>query len=394
MKKTNLFIVLIILLSIPSIFAQSSGYNDEEITISKETNFNDAIRTIELLSQQYEGRKIINSSNYTGPINLPIKQVHWKEALQLVVDFNHVVLIEKPGVFQITDPDQIQSSGEEISPSTKQIRISAVFFKLTETFSKNIGIDWSTFLNGEVKANINFRGAESVADELFDVSATERIESGEYTIDVKTLFRIIEAYQEGTILARPNVVVLSGKKGKIQVGEDFSIKTLDEDRNTITEFFSTGIILDVSPTVIRQGDEEAVHLIAKVENSTALPGELTTVISKSQASTEVLLYNNEETVIGGLYDTDVTIVRKGIPILKDLPWWVFGIRYLTGFNKTEKNSGELIILLKVQILDEIEIRRDNSLPTEEQIEDIRIENRDIDKLFEQDVKKLTDLEKE
>ncbi len=388
MKKTKLFIVLIILLSIPNLFSQTVIKNQEKITILKETGFIDAIRTIEMLSQQFEGKKIINTCSYTGPINVPLTQVYWRDALQLIIDFNNLVLIDMPGAFRITDMDKIQSSGEEISPSTKQVRISAVFFKLTEAFSKNIGIDWSTFFNGEVQANINFRGANAVADELFDISASERLQSGQYTIDINTLFRIIEAYQEGTILARPNVIVLSGKTGKIQVGEDFSIKTLDEDRNTITEFYSTGIILDVTPTIIKQGEEEAVHLVASVENSSANPGEITTIINKSSASTEVLLYDNEETVIGGLYDTDVTTVRKGIPVLKDLPWWVFGIRYLAGFNKTEKNSGELIILLKVQIIDETGIRRESNVPSKEQIEKIRIENRSVDDLFDQEIKKL------
>jgi type II secretory pathway component GspD/PulD (secretin) len=388
MKKTNLSIVLIILLLGSQVFAQNFITKGQEITMMKDTGFVDAIRSIEILAQQYEGKKIINTCSYTGPINVPIKQVYWREALQLIIDFNNLILVEMPGAYRITDVERIQASGEEISPSTKQVRISAVFFKLTEAFSKNVGIDWSTFLNGEVKANINFRGAASVADDLFNASTSHRLESGEYTIDVNTLFRIIEAYQEGTILARPNIIVLSGKTGKIQVGEDFSIKTLDEDRNTITEFFSTGIILEVTPTIIKQGDNEAVHLMAKVENSSAVPGELTTVINQSQAETEVLLYDKEETVIGGLYDTDVTIVRKGIPILKDLPWWFFGLRYLFGFNKSEKNSGELIILLKVDILDEIERRRDNDMPIKDRIKDTRIENRKTDELFEHDLKKL------
>jgi len=150
----------------------------------------------------------------------------------------------------------------------------------------------------------------------------------------------------------------------------------------------------VSPTIIRQGDEEAVHLIASVENSSASPGEITTVINKSEAETEILLYDNEETVIGGLYDTDVTTVRRGIPILKDLPWWVFGIRYLTGYNKSEKNSSELIIILQVQILDSIENRRENLTPLKDRIKNTRMDNREIENLFDQDIKNLEEIKKE
>ena len=56
----------------------------------------------------------------------------------------------------------------------------------------------------------------------------------------------------------------------------------------------------------------------------------TTIINKTTAKTQVLLLDGEETVIGGLFLNENTTVRTGIPFLKDLPWWVFGIRYLAG----------------------------------------------------------------
>jgi len=43
-------------------------------------------------------------------------------------------------------------------------------------------------------------------------------------------------------------------------------------------------------------------------------------------------------------------VRNGIPILKDLPWWVLGIRYLTGSDETITRKKELIILIKAELV--------------------------------------------
>ncbi len=391
MKKTFIFILLFVFLfSLLFPDSKTEEYKSEElITILKDTYFIEAIRAFEQMSQQFEGRKIINLSGYTGPINIPIKQLHWKEALQLVIDFNGLILTELPGVYQIKDVEVIKASGgEEISPDTKQVRISAIFFKLNESFSNNVGIDWSTLIDGKITANLDFKGASAVSEELFSAAASGSFESGNYTFDINTLLRIIEAYQEGTIIARPNIIVLSGREGFIQVGEDFSVKTRDEDGNTIEQFFSTGIILEVTPTVIQQGDNEAIHLVSKVEKSTAFPGVLSTIIHKSASETEVLLYDGEETVIGGLYDTDINETRKGIPILKDLPWWVFGIRYLTGFNKTEKASSEMIIILHVEILMTIDERREQITPLKDRIKSTREDNRAIKDLFEDDVKSI------
>jgi general secretion pathway protein D len=46
------------------------------------------------------------------------------------------------------------------------------------------------------------------------------------------------------------------------------------------------------------------------------------------------LLNGEETILGGLFVNEEAITRNGIPFLKDLPWWVLGIRYLTGSDQT------------------------------------------------------------
>jgi type IV pilus assembly protein PilQ len=98
-------------------------------------------------------------------------------------------------------------------------------------------------------------------------------------------------------------------------------------------------------------NQELIHLKLKIERSSGTPGEVSTIINKSLSSTEVLLYNGEETVIAGLYDTDELRSRGGIPILKDLPWWVFGIRYLTGYTKYERKERELMILIKAEIVE-------------------------------------------
>jgi type IV pilus assembly protein PilQ len=42
--------------------------------------------------------------------------------------------------------------------------------------------------------------------------------------------------------------------------------------------------------------------------------------------------------------------------LKDLPWWVLGIRYLTGSDQTILTKKEVVILLKADLLKTLETR--------------------------------------
>jgi type IV pilus assembly protein PilQ len=134
------------------------------------------------------------------------------------------------------------------------------------------------------------------------------------------------------------------------VGQDISIKTADEAGNTKDSFYATGIIMNVSPTIVEMEGEELIMMKLTIERSSGQPSAISTVITKSTSSTELVLYDQEETVIAGLFDTDETKVRSGVPILKDLPWWFLGLRYLTGYDSYEKRERELIITIRAEIM--------------------------------------------
>ena len=76
-----------------------------------------------------------------------------------------------------------------------------------------------------------------------------------------------------------------------------------------------------------------IHMNVDVERSSVTPGAVSTIINKTKAKTNLLLLDGEETIIGGLYNNETTTVRTGVPFLKDLPWYVFGLRYLFGYDK-------------------------------------------------------------
>ena len=74
------------------------------------------------------------------------------------------------------------------------------------------------------------------------------------------------------------------------------------------------------------------------------------MINKTDANTSALLKDGETTVIAGLYQNDEATIRRGIPFVRNLPWWVFGIRYLTGYNQKDIKKKELIIFIQTRIV--------------------------------------------
>ncbi len=143
----------------------------------------------------------------------------------------------------------------------------------------------------------------------------------EYTVskfhgNTTALFRFFETQNLGEIITSPSVTVRDKQKGRIQVGSDFSIKQKDFSGNTIERFYSAGSIIEVTPYVYSKKGINYILLKINAEKSSFFPSDLTTEIKKTQATSDVLLLNGEQTVIGGLFINEETVVRTGIPFLK------------------------------------------------------------------------------
>ncbi|MBI5464934.1 MAG: general secretion pathway protein GspD, partial [Ignavibacteriales bacterium] len=113
-----------------------------------------------------------------------------------------------------------------------------------------------------------------------------------------------------------------------------------------------------------------VYLLISAERSSYDPG--TGTIGKTTASTYALLYDGEETAIGGLYGTAETAKREGFPFLKDLPWWFFGLRYVFGYDRKEVTRNELVVLVKADIVPTLKSRieeKEKQKTTREKIEE-------------------------
>ncbi len=182
---------------------------------------------------------------------------------------------------------------------------------------------------------------------------------GDFFGQATAVFKFFETNGIGEIISNPSIVVRDRNEGRIQIGSDFSVRTKDFAGNTTEKFFPTGTIIIVTPYIHKEGGLDYALLNISVERSSFSTSETTTEIKKTTAATQVLMLNGEETAIGGLFLNEEAIVRNGIPFLKDLPWWVFGIRYLTGYDQTIVRKKELVILLKTELIPTLQERFEN-----------------------------------
>ncbi|MCG2715634.1 MAG: type II and III secretion system protein [Candidatus Marinimicrobia bacterium] len=324
----------------------------ETVSFPPTISFNEAIEVLSQLALNFSGKIIIDLTEQSGPINIDVPPSHWKKVLEYLLATRDLEYVEKAAWFEIrySSMEKAATAGlkePEVTADTRSIEISAIFFQGDRRVLKESGINWNALLD-KLDLNIISLGGMGVSQEFLSVAGKYTANDGSITID--GILNTFEALNIGEIITRPTIQVMDGSEGKIQVGQQFSIKQKDFAGNTIEQFFDVGSILSVTPNIYKDQDITFIHLKLSAEKSSATPDPVSTKIDKQLAETNVLLLDGEQTVIAGLFSEEETEVRKGIPVLKDLPWWVLGIRYLTGFNSKDNMRKELVIFIKASIV--------------------------------------------
>lgn len=421
MKK--LILILFLLFITSSTFAQrdlekmmNSYKNPEElVTLSEEIPFEQAIEVLSKVSEKTTGQKIVSTAQFDEPIGIKIENMQYKQAFKIIVQYNNLVYEEKPEVIIVRKKDEtdIKRDAETYaSVDTREVQISAIFFEanLTEMRSRGvnwqfmlsrsglkIGSDFKSFLENQTTATSASASATSSTQQQsppdFQTNFESEYTMGEFDGTAEGIFKFFEEENLGEIIARPSITVRDGNQGNIQIGQDISIKQRDFAGNVIDVFVPTGTILDITPFIYNEDGLDYILLKIKAERSTApVVTELSTTINKTNATTEVLMLNGEKTAIGGLFVNSETFVRRGIPFLKDLPWWFFGLRYIFGYDEKEITKNETIIVLEAKILPTLKERMAEKKEGKDVMEQFRNE---AEKSIEQyKTKKEEDEEKE
>ncbi|HLP14878.1 MAG TPA: hypothetical protein VK470_01395 [Bacteroidota bacterium] len=398
MKKTAAVIVcaLIVLLS-ASGNAQSNRERrlllneyiapDEIVSISKTLPFDKALLVLSDVSKKYVKKIIVDETGMTTPIGVDIENMYWLQALESILRTNNCWYEEKEEYFRVfaLRSDKVQIGADNkivpiVNDSTarvvlkrRDVKISSWFFTLDVQKSLNYGINWNFFYAGDTNGTTRptqFKG--NLTGGLIDPEKVTTQGSGQSqgqennfvgrvipTINFTNISALVSLFQGnnlGEVLSSPSVVVSSGKEGHILIGQKFFITVKDFAGNTVQQEQSAGIQITVTPTVYEEKGMKFINLEIEAVRSTLSGSTGSQVINTSEVKTFSVLFDGEELVLGGLYNNSETNERGGIPILKDLPWWFFGLKYLFGFDKTITSKQELIILLKAEVVPTIEER--------------------------------------
>ena len=163
----------------------------------------------------------------------------------------------------------------------------------------------------------------------------------------------LDAMQKTKTLARPEIVTVENKAAQMSLGEEIPYATVSS-AGTQIQFKEAVLKLEVTPTVIREGDVTRIKMKVLVENNSK-SGEVVAlgagvsvpIITKRRVETEVVVKEGEILVIGGVTNrAEIERVEK-IPLLGNIPiiGWLFKKRQ----DRVEPNT-ELIIFITPSVV--------------------------------------------
>ena len=217
---------------------------EELVSIAPSTPLDKALEALSEVSEKFIGKVIIDTERRALPIGVDIEGMQWRDALETICRKNDLWYTEYENYIQITSlrgPEEATAGaklGEGIQRElatfqSREIKISAIFFEVNLSTIEEVGINWSFMKStSDITIDASQTGADRLTDDIFEAGLTPKLSFA----NIDLLAKVFSSYDLGDILSSPQITVRSGEEGRIQVGQDFSIKERDFAGNLIDKF--------------------------------------------------------------------------------------------------------------------------------------------------------------
>jgi general secretion pathway protein D len=213
---------------------------------------------------------------------------------------------------------------------------------LTRSFGTGIMVPPQPFAGGTIDATTPGAGLTDLIIHLMDI--------GHAHIDA--VLSAAQAKGDVEIISRPVLIASNNTEAHFLVGTQQPFvqvsRALPTDNNNteqVVQYRDVGTKLTVRPTINQDG-YVSLLIQQEVNNATGEVLFSAPVISTREASTQVLVRDQQTIVIGGLRDQQMVKSSAGVPFLSSLPL----LGGLFGTTKREKHGTELFIFLTPRIL--------------------------------------------
>ncbi|MFH1397534.1 MAG: secretin N-terminal domain-containing protein [Candidatus Omnitrophota bacterium] len=380
---------------------QADGQNNTAVLVDldlKDVDIRDVVRSFSKIS----GKNIIVSEEVKAKVTLRLKNVGWREALDMTLGTYNFVMVEKDNyivistlekrrqaeergeletrivtfnfvkvsdiqktlssmltsrgkievdartnslvITDIVDRiDRIRDVAVQLDTKTPQVMIEAMLIDLKLTNEEQLGINWTMTLKEmsqrSMIQNLGLSGA-----------TTGEIRYGKTIMPWADFTAVMNFWIEQkrvNILANPKVLTLDNLAANIDINEQIPYTqqtTTDQGTVASTQFKDVGIKLSVVPHITK---DNFIFLNIKTEQSfrSGWTPDNQPIIDSRKAETNLMVKDGETIVIGGLRKKEDTVTTDKLPILGSIPY----LGKLFNRSNRSKIESELVIFVTPRV---------------------------------------------
>lgn len=248
------------------------------------------------------------------------------------------------------DFEMLKEIIQKFDQEKKQVYVEAVIMEVSVSKLKNLGIELAN-LNPDSRIGViggtNFGAIADVAtggpaaiansSGLIVGAGTGAISSpfgaGGTILNIKGLLRALEADSDVNVLSTPQILATNFQKARIVVGQNvpFPVGTTTTPGGVIQQNIDrkdVGVSLELTPEVL---EDKRVKLDIRQEISSVVATaqgvsqNLGPTTNKREATTSVVVADQQTIVIGGLIRDDYVVTENKVPFFGDIPLlgWLF-----------------------------------------------------------------------
>lgn len=231
-------------------------------------------------------------------------------------ELNAIVLRDTPEVVRLA-----QKIIEANDRSTSEVVFDLELVEVSHTNDLEIGPKLSAYSIG-----VGLQDPTATSLSISDSVVLKSLNNQKFLYSVPSAtYNFKKETGDAEILASPKIRVKNNGKAKVHIGSREPVVTVtinDTQTSENIQYVDVGVKLDVEP-VIQLDNTIVTKLGLEVSNvsdrSTTSNGTAVLTISTTNANTDLILKDGEQTIIGGLLRDDKSKSKAGIPILSDIP---------------------------------------------------------------------------
>lgn len=274
--------------------------------------------------------------------------------------------------------DKVRDLIVRLDVPVKQVMIEARIVRASDSFSKELGVQWGVLSHGVAsRPNLLVGGKETTLFDLRNptISTTPGLTGAQYTITrpdnlnvdlaatgtgassialgimsisdimLDLTLSALQADGKGEVIATPKVLTLDKQKARVAAGTQIPYQQASSSGATTVAFINAELSLEVTPSITPDGRVQMDLLVNADSPGDAAPnGQLT--INTNRLQTNVLVDDGQTVVLGGIFQNQISNSTTKVPFLGDLPY----LGRLFRHTQQSNNKQEMLIFVTPRLV--------------------------------------------